>query len=435
MHKRVRSGVAALALIVALARGTASAAAPPVAPLSLEAALALALDRNLEYRLAHTGVIASGARLRQAAAPRLPNVAVRDTLAYASPVAELSTPFGKLPFSSTTTTNVPLLTLQYQLFDGGLSAARISQAAAGLAAADAQERAARMSLIDTTTKAYFDLAAALQSAVVADRAVALAQSHVHDARQLFAAGQVAHADVLRAETDLANERVQNLGAHNTVALAQTTLDNALGVPLGDMHQPTDRLDAAAPEVALETLLTAARTNRGDIAAAQAALDAAGYALKAARAGRAPQVNIAVADGNVQPAVAPGYRNQFSVALNAVWTLFDNGLSAGHVDAAQAGIDRAKLTLEQLRNDVELQVRQAYLNLIEAKARVGASQSYVALAEENLRLAQVRYRGGVGTVLELQDAELRARAARQALIAAQVAVREGIVHVRFSAGLL
>jgi outer membrane protein TolC len=48
---------------------------------------------------------------------------------------------------------------------------------------------------------------------------------------------------------------------------------------------------------------------------------------------------------------------------------------------------------------------------------------------------VRYRGGVGTLLELQDAELRAVAARRTLIAAQVAVREGIVHVRSAAGLL
>jgi outer membrane protein TolC len=147
------------------------------------------------------------------------------------------------------------------------------------------------------------------------------------------------------------------------------------------------------------------------------------------------VDLVVADGNVQPAVAPGYRNQFSVGLNAVWTLFDNGAVAGNVAAAQAGIDQAKLTLEQLQNDVELQVRQAYLNLSDARARVVASQSYVALADENLRLAQVRYRGGVGTLLELQDAELRATTARQALIAAQVAVREGIVHVRFNAGLL
>ncbi len=430
----------AIAATVALAAGLTilppSANAQPLGtPLSLDAAVALALEHNPGYRIAHTGVIASRARLQQSASPRLPSVALHDSFAYANPVAELTTPFGALPFSSTTTTNVPLLTVQYSIFDGGRTAARVSEAAAGLAAADAQERSARMALIDATTKSYFDLAAAFQSAVVADRAVDTAQVHLTDARHLFAAGQVPHADVLRAETELANERVQGLSAHNGVAIAQTQLDNVLGAPLDETHQPTDPFDSGVPDLTLATLTTSAETNRGDVAAARAAIDAATYAVREARSGRAPHVDLVVADGNVQPAVMPGYRNQFSVGLNALWTLFDNGSNSGNVAAAQAGIDQAKLTLEQLQNDVGLQVRQAYFNLSDAKARVAASQTYVALADENLRLAQVRYRGGVGTLLELQDAELRATAARQALISAQVAVREGIVHVRFAAGLL
>ena len=435
MRKRARAGMLALLLGFGLARGAACAELPSGTPLSLEAAVALALDRNAGYRIAHTEIVAAQARVRQAAGPQLPNLALSDGLNYANPVAELSTPFGALPFSTTTMTNVPLLTLSYQLFDGGRTAAQVSQAAAALAGAEADERTARMSLIDTTTKAYFDLVAAMQYAIVADRSVEVAQAQVDDAQRFLSAGQVPRADVLRAETELANQRVQDLGAGTAVALAQTALDNTLGVPLGDLHQPTDPLEAGAPDVALDALLTAARTNRGDIAAAQAAVDAAGYALKEARSGHAPRIGIALAGGNVQPAVVPGYRNQFSVGLNAVWTLFDGRTAAGGIDAAEAGIDRAKLTLERLRTDVELQVRQAVLNLSDAKARVGAAQAYVALADENLRLAQVRYRGGVGTVLEVQDAQLRATSARQTLIAAQVAVREGIVHVRFAAGLL
>jgi outer membrane protein len=425
--------IALIALGVVLVRGVALADGP--VPLTLDAALVLALDRNAGYRIAHTDVLAMQARLRQAAAPRLPSVALSDTASYASPVATLTTPFGTLPFSTTTTTNVPLLTLDYRVFDGGVTAARVSQAAAELAAASAQERLGRMALIDTTTKAYFDLAAAMQSAVVSDRAVEVSRLHVTDAKALLAAGQVPRAEVLRAETELANERVQRLGSRNAVALAQAFLDNVLGVPLGDLHQPTDRLDTEAPDIALETLLSAASTHRGDVAASQAALDAAEYALKEMRAGRAPKIDVVVADGNVRPAIAPGYRNQFSIGLNAVWTLFDNGSNAARVDAARAGIDRSKLTLDRLRGEVELNVRQAYLNLGDAKARVEASQTYVKFADENLRLAQVRYRGGVGTVLELQDAEYRATAARQTLIAAQVAEREGSVHVRFTAGLL
>jgi outer membrane protein len=435
MHRRALAGMAALLLGFGLAPGAAFAELPSGAPLSLDAAVALALDRNTGYSIAHSDIVAAQARLRQAAGPQLPNVALSDGLNYANPVAELSTPFGALPFSTTTTTNVPLLTLSYQLFDGGRTAARVSQAAAALAGAEADERTARMSLIDKTTKAYFDLVAAMQYAIVADRSVEVAQAQVDDAQRFLAAGQVPRADVLRAETELADQHVQDLGARNAVTLAQTALDDALGVPLGDLHQPTDPLEAGAPDVALDALLTAARTSRGDLAAAQAAVDAAGFALKEARAGHAPRIGIAVTDGNVQPAVVPGYRNQFSVGLNAVWTLFDGGTVAGGVDAAQAGIDRAKLTLDRLCTDVELQVRQAVLNLGDAKARVEAARAYVALADENLRLAQVRYRGRVGTVLEVQDAQLRATSARQALIAAQVAVREGIVHVRFAAGLL
>ncbi len=223
--------------------------------------------------------------------------------------------------------------------------------------------------------------------------------------------------------------------HNAVALAQTTLDAAMNVPLAEIQQPTDQLDAAVPDIALETLLSSARVARGDVEAAKAAVDAAEFALREARGANAPHVNLVVADGNTQPAVAPGYRNQFTVGLDAVWTLFDNGYSAGRAAAAQAGVAQAKLNLEQLATDAELQVRQAYLNLDAAKARVAAASAYVDLAGENLRLAQVRYRGGVGTLLELQDAELRAVAARRTLIAAQVAVREGIVHVRSAAGLL
>jgi len=433
---RVTAALLACALLPGFFPRPASAdSQTPASPLSLADAVALALQHDPDYRLTHAGVDAARAQLRAAGGPRLPAVDIRDALLYASPVAELSTPFGSLPFSTTTTTNVPQLEVRYDLFDGGRTAARVSHAAADLAAGEGQERNARMALVDRTTTAYFDLVAAQQSAAVADRALGVAQSHLLDARRLYDAGQVPHADVLRAETEVANERVQAIGAHDAAALAQTSLDDAIGTSLGDLHEPTDSLDAPAPDVALQTLLAAAQAGRGDLAAAQAAVDAARSAVKEAQAATAPAVGVDVADGNVQPAVAPGYRNQFSVGLNVVWTLFDGGATAGRIDAARAGVDEAGLRLEQLRRSVELEVRRAYLALLDARARADAAHAYVTLADENVRLAQVRYRGGVGTLLELQDAELRATTARRELIAAQVAVREGVVHVRLAAGLL
>lgn len=435
MRKRLAAAATALGFAL-LAGGTAFADGDvAAAPLTLDAAISLALERNPDARMARTDVLAASAALRQANAPRLPSASASDALAYANPVAQLSTPFGTLPFSTTTTTNVPLIVLNYRVFDGGLTAARASAAAAGVAEAVGRERMARAALIDVAATTYFDLVAAIGSAAVGDRAFEVAQSRERDTEKLFAAGQIPRSDVLSAQADVAGRRLAHLSAIHAVAVAQVALDAAIGMPLDVQHRPADPLDAPIPEFRVDALLAAAHQARGDLAAARAAVDAATFALDEARAGHAPRVDLNVADGNVQPAVAPGYRNQFSVGLNAVWTLFDNGATAGRVDAARAGLERARLALEGRERDAAVEVRDAYLALLDARAQVEAARAYVTSASESLRLAQVRYRGGVGTLLEVADAEVRAAAADQALVAAEVAVRKGIVHARFRAGLL
>lgn len=410
------------------------AASVSATPLSLDGALAIALKQNLQYQSAHVAVTAAQARLRQALAPRAPGLALQDTYQYVNPVAKLSTPFGTLPFSSVNATNVPLLALQYTVFDGGLTAARIGQTEAGLSAVQAQERQSRASVIADVSKAYYDLASAFAMNGVAHRAVNVAAAHVKQAQQLFSAGQIPRADVLRAQTELANERVNQIAADSAVTLAETALDNVLNVPLTTVYRPTDPLDAPVPVFHLDDLLASAHAHRGDVAAAQAAVIAATRAVAAARSGFAPQIKLTAADGNTQPAVVGGYHNQFSFGLNAVWALFDNGYTAGRVAEAQAGVRQAQLGVEQLQNGIDLQVRQAYLNVTQTQAQLAAARQLVTLSDENLRLAQIRYRGGVGTALELQDAELRDRSARQELTGAQAALRQGVVQLRFAAGL-
>lgn len=403
-------------------------------PLSLDAAIDIGLKQNLQYQSAHVAVTAAQAQLRQAVAPRLPGLALQDTYQYVNPVAKLSTPFGTLPFSTVNATNVPLVALQYTLFDGGLTAARIGQTEAGLAAVQAQERQARGAVIAGVSKAYYDLASAIAMQDVASRSTGVASQHVVQAQQLLKAGMIPRADLLRAQAELANERLSAVEAASAVSLSEAALDNVLNVPLTTVYVPTDRLDAPAPDFKLEALLASAHAQRGDLAAAQAAVLAAARAVDAARSGSMPQIKAMVADGNTQPAVTGGYHNQFSVGLNAVWTLFDNGYTAGRIAEAQAGVQQAQLGVAQLESGIDLQVRQAYLNVTQAQSRVSAAQQLVTLSDENLRLAQIRYRGGVGTALELQDAELRDRSARQELTGARAALRQGVVQLRFAAGL-
>lgn len=410
------------------------AATVAATPLSLDDAISIALKQNLQYQSSHVAVAAARAQVRQAVAPRLPGLAIEDTYLYNNPIAKLSTPLGPIPFSTVNATNVPLLALQYTVFDGGLTAARIGQSEAGLASVQGQERQARGTVIADVSKAYFDLASAQAMKGVADRAVNVAAAHVTQAQQLFRAGMIPRADVLRAQTELANEQVNQIQAASAVSLSETALDNVLNVPLTTVYRPTDPLDAPVPAFNLDNLIASAHAQRGDLGAAQMAVLAATRAVSAARAGTMPQIKAMLSEGNTQPAVVGGFHGQVMFELNAVWSLFDNGYTAGRVAEARAGVQQAQLGVQELQNGIDLQVRQAYLDVVQAQARVAAAKQLVTLSGENLRLAQIRYRGGVGTALELQDAELRDRSARQELTGAQAALRQGVVQLRFAAGL-
>ncbi|HTV73823.1 MAG TPA: TolC family protein, partial [Candidatus Acidoferrales bacterium] len=95
---------------------------------------------------------------------------------------------------------------------------------------------------------------------------------------------------------------------------------------------------------------------------------------------------------------------------------------GKIDEAEAQLTKAGLNLEQLRNAVDLEVRQAYFNYVAARAQVETARAAVAFSGENLRLSRLRYQNGAGTSLELADALLSDTQAHTDLVGALAAVR-------------
>ena len=424
-----------LAAILALACVAPLCAQEPAAQsLSLDQAIATAIAQNPSYRESLAAVDAGVGRVLAARSSLGPSVTLSDAYQYQDTVAKLPTPFGPLPFSPNST-NVPLLGASYTLFDGGAGAARLAAASASLSSTQASARQARSGLISQTSSAYYDLVAAMQYSAVADQGVEVAQAHVELARQRLRAGQIPRAELLQAQTDLADRRVGAIEAHNGLALNQNRLDAAMDVPLGTVFAPTDGFGGEIPEVELQRLIATAKTERGDLAAARLAVEAAERAVSAARAQHSPSVALSASEGNVQPVVTTGYHSQFTVGLNAVWRLFDDGYTDGRVAEAQAAVSQAQLEVERLQVQAEPEVRQAYLALDAARQQVAAAKQLVVLAGENRRLAEIRYRGGVGTALELRDAELRDDAARQGVVDAERSLMESVVSLRFAAGLL
>ena len=403
------------------------------ANLSLPQAIDAALQNNPEYRSAAMSVRIAEDRVRVVRSSLALSATVEDRLQTQSPVAMLSTPFGPLPFSPNTT-NVPIIVAQYSLLDGP-AAERVAQANANLAAAVAGEHEARGVVIAQVSRRYYDAVAAQQSENVARYAQDVARQHEADAQKRYFIGLVPRAEVLQAQTDLAERQVDEIDARNAVEIAVSSLDAAMNVPLSSTYTLEQAFETPDPPMGLTALIASADATRGEIAAAQQAIDAARYSLRAAHASSLPIVQVSVSEGNVQPAVMSGFHAQFTAALSAVWHILDGGQTAAEADSAQASLEQAQLTLDTLKTSTELAVRQAYVNVLAARQRALATQRAVALADENRRLAEVRYRGGVGTSLELRDADLRDFNARRQVVAAQASLARSTVDLRFAAGLL
>ncbi len=127
-------------------------------------------------------------------------------------------------------------------------------------------------------------------------------------------------------------------------------------------------------------------------------------------------------------------NQFVIALQGVWRLYDGGATAARVAAARDALAQAQAEYDELRARAELDVREGYVELQTAAERVAAARDLATSAAEDERLAEVRYRGQVGTQLELRDAQARNASARQQFIRAQADLRIADAHLRFVAGI-
>ncbi|MBP2645618.1 MAG: tolC 2 [Firmicutes bacterium] len=129
------------------------------------------------------------------------------------------------------------------------------------------------------------------------------------------------------------------------------------------------------------------------------------AVNVAKSGYRPSVSLFATEGWNDDQFAGFDNNTWSVGLTATWSIFDAGLTDSKVKQAKYGVNTAEVQAGQERDTILLEVRQYYLSLREAEKRIETTQVAVNQAQENLKIAEVRYTAGVGTNLDVLDAVL------------------------------
>ena len=402
-------------IIVALTTAVAAQAAEaPPRVLTLDEALQTALVRHPQVRQARANTTVAEARADQAAAPLLPQVSgnagyQRSTANFASRPG--STPSGYAQAQSSTSWstfnyyNLGLSASQL-VYDFGQSTGRWSAAKATAEAQALTEKATFFQLSLALRAAYFQARAAKALVAVATETLENQERHLAQAQGFVEIGTRPEIDLAQSRSNRASARVQLINAENTYETAKVRLNQAMGVEgpidydVGDERFPS----VTDEEKSIDDLLEEAIANRPELAALAAGLRAQELTLSSARGGYWPSLSLSTAltDAGAAPDKLAW---NWNAGAALTWPLFQGGATLAATAEAHAALESLRAQVDTERQQVRVDLDQARLAVKAAQASLAATEEAIVYSRESLRLAESRYETGVGSVIELSDAQL------------------------------
>ncbi len=388
-------------------------------PLTLQEAVSLALKNNRAVQISALSVDRTRNALREARSNANFTIQGNATYTRFDRVAEAR--FGPQTVRLGNLENrTARITLTQVVDISGIVRAAVRAASVTLNLSELELERTRNDTILQVVQAYQGVARTDEFVRVAEEALRNAQERLRLIRAQVEAGVAAQFDQLRAETAVAQAEQALLNARNQRELAAAALNNLLGRNLNTPVQVVkpERLPELTPEP-LETLTQQAYQYRPEILAAQRGVELAQVNIQVARRGILPSIVLTgQADFNLNTSPFNPRRETYTgVAVLSV-PIWDGGITRAREAQARDELQIAELRLQQAKEGVALEVRQAYLNLQDAQKRLAVAQKGLEQATEALRLARVRFEAGVSPQLEISDAELAFTQAQTNLVNAQ-----------------
>jgi outer membrane protein TolC len=271
---------------------------------------------------------------------------------------------------------------------------------------------------------------------VQEESVRLLQSQLQDQQNRFEAGTVPRFNVLQAQVALSNQLPQLISARNNYTISQLQLAKTLGLDFDPRRGDRPPLEAVGDlvyvprEIPVTQAIALAKQNRPFLKQQKATVFSNQAQVAVARSGYFPQITALAGTELRSNALTDNIRASrtgYVFGANGTWAIWDWGATFGQVKQAQAILEQSKITLDDDVRQVELEVQQAYANILQGRELVKATEKSVEQAAEALRLASARLDAGAGTQLEVLDARTQLTTAQsnrlQALYTYNAAVAE------------
>ncbi len=380
--------------------------------LSAEEAVRLALEHQPDLLIPEAEVLGARGRTTQDRAGLLPTLDLRSS-------HERS---GSLSGAGNSSEAQVSLGVRQLLWDFRRTSAQVAGSQAREEAARASLAAARADTAMAVRQAFHGLVAARELAQVARANLENRQGNLALARARWESGLGLPADVVRASSAVATATLNQNAALAREISAGVALARLLGLDPRTALEPVCDRAPAGVEGDLQGLVQEASQKRPEVLWAQRQVEAAEHDLRAARVNAAPSLS-ARAGLSARSRDYPPESWQALYALEMEWPLVDSGATAGRVQQARASLDEALARREVVRQDIASEIARSMVALQVALDSLGAAGAAESDAREAARIAEGRYGAGLGSFLEVLDAQSALLTASNQSVSAHLAAWE------------
>jgi outer membrane protein TolC len=287
-----------------------------------------------------------------------------------------------------------------------------------LAAARHEYRSARDLVVLVTASLYLESLAAAARVDSARAQLDTAQALLTQAQDLRQSGIVAGLDVIRAEVRMSADRQRATAANNELQKLRLQLARVIGLPIGQEFALDTQLPLAVPfpDMTLQSALEQAYRERPDYLAAQERVRAAELSLAATRSERLPALRLNADYGAI--GLEPGTAlPTFNVTAAVTVPLFEGGRLEGRAVQAEADLRQRRAEAEDMRAELYYDVRSAFLDLEATREELQTATSARELASQQLTQSRDRFAAGVGSNVEVIQAQEAVTLAAEQFISA------------------
>jgi outer membrane protein len=378
--------------------------------LTLKTSIDTAMEKSPAIIYARQGVVAADGKLGQAFGAVLPSVAVSAQYGegYTQPYKLMGVfTYGTDEVSTITNTSVRF---EQPLYVGALLPA-LDIARAGYEVAKETLKKAEFDLSFNVVNSYYGVLRAQKLYDLANESLDMANSHLNQVKAMYAAGTATKADVLRVEVQVADMELSLTKADNALALAKDAFNNVLGKGLDEPVNLSDKEIAQklVKPVPYSECLAEVFDTKPDwkIYLLNKMIDQ--KSVDVASSGYFPAFSLIGSYGDTKNAftkndILSTDFYSWSLLLNGSWTLFDGFSTASKVKEANANLAAIQANEDITKNGIILEVKDACLNLNSAVNSIGSAKKAVESADENYRISREKYKSGIGSNLEMIDAQ-------------------------------